>query len=104
MFQLRNLRLVHLLLKLNVFKYSKVDGALKGITGPGQSGPGSDGSEWTFHIPQSSRTGASSSDGLLSYPGHSLRVGVGWSNSLADMQLVYFTAPVGNICGILLES
>ena len=28
--------------------------------------------EGLLHIPQSSRTGVSSSDGLVSYPGHSL--------------------------------
>ena len=44
-------------------------------TTPGQNGPGSDGNEGLLRIPQSSHiTGASPSDSLMSYPGHSLRV------------------------------
>ena len=39
----------------------------------GQSGPGSNDNEELLHILQSSNTGASSSDGLVSYLGHSLR-------------------------------
>ena len=38
----------------------------------GQSGPGSNGNKGVFHIPQSSKTGATSSDCLMSYAGHSL--------------------------------
>ena len=38
----------------------------------GLSEPGSDGNEEVLHIPQSSKIGALPSDGLLSYPGHSL--------------------------------
>ena len=57
---------------------------------PGQSGPGSDGNEEILHIPQSSSiTETSSSDCLVSYPGHSL----GESYPSAEKQLVYFTAP-----------
>ena len=37
---------------------------------PSQSGPESNGNEVVLHIPQSSRTGVSSSDCLVSYPGH----------------------------------
>ena len=54
----------------------------------GQSGPGSDGNEGVLHIPQSySITGTSPSDCLVSYPGHSLGVG------LTQMQSAYFTVP-----------
>ena len=45
-----------------------IDCALSGATPPGQSGPGSNGDEGVFHIPQSpSITGTSSSDYLVSY-------------------------------------
>ena len=40
-----------------------------------QSGPGSNGTEVMFHIPQSFKTGASPSN-LVSYPGHSLGAGI----------------------------
>ena len=46
---------------------------LSGATIPGWSEPGSNGNEGVLHIPQSSRNGASSADGFMSYPGHSLR-------------------------------
>ena len=68
---------------LNGFKYRKglnsstwlIDKTPTGTTTPGQSGPGSNGNEEAFHIPQSSKTGASPSYGLVSYPRHTLR---GW--------------------------
>ena len=48
-------------------------GPLSGATTPGQSGPGSDGNEGVLCIPQSSSiAGTSSSDCLVSYPGHLL--------------------------------
>ena len=48
-------------------------GRLSGAITPGQSGPGSDGNEGVLRIPQrSSIAGTSSSDCLVSYPGHSL--------------------------------
>ena len=53
-----------------------VDMALPGATTPGQSGPGSDSNERVLQIPRSSRVRASPSDGLMSYPGHSLRRGL----------------------------
>ena len=64
--------------QLNGFKYSKwlyssiwpIDGT--GITTSDQSGPGSNGNEEVTQSPQSSRTGASPSDYLVSYPGHLL--------------------------------
>ena len=50
-----------------------IDRTLSGATAPGLCGPGSDSNKGVFHIPQSSSiTGASPSDGLVSYPGHSL--------------------------------
>ena len=59
---------------LNGFKYSKwlnssnlsIDGTLIGTITLGQSGPGSNGNEQGLHIPKSSRTAASLSDGLVS--------------------------------------
>ena len=55
----------------------------------GQSEPGSDSNEGVLHIPQSSSiTGASPSDCLVSYPGHSL----GESYSSVEIQSVYSTA------------
>ena len=45
--------------------------------------------EGALHIPQSSKTGASPSDGLVSYPGHSLKE----SYPSAETQSVYSTAP-----------
>ena len=64
--------------------------ALSGATTPGQSGSGNSGNEGILSILQSSSiTGASPSNCLMSYPGHSLRV----SYSCAEMQLVYSTAP-----------
>ena len=53
-----------------------------------QNGPGNNGNEGVLYIPQSSRTRASPSDGLVSYPGHSL----GRSYPSAKVQSVYFTA------------
>ena len=50
-----------------------MDRALSGTITPGQSGPGSDGSEGVVCIPQSSSiTGTLPSDCLVSYPGYSL--------------------------------
>ena len=47
---------------------SPIDRTLSGVTTPGQNGPGSDGSEGVFCIPQSSSiTGTSPSDFLASY-------------------------------------
>ena len=63
---------------------------LSGATIPGHSGPGSDGNEGLLCIPQSSSiTGTSSSDCLVSYPGHSL----GGSYPSAEVHSVYSKAP-----------
>ena len=53
-----------------------------------QSGPRCNGTEGVLHIPQSSRTGASSSDCLVPYPGHSVEGLIS-----LPMQSVYSTAP-----------
>ena len=61
-----------------------------GATTPGQSGPGSDSNKEVLHIPQnSSITGTSPSDCLVSYLGHSL----GRSYPSAEVQSVYSAAP-----------
>ena len=66
-----------------------LDRTLSGATTPGQSGPGSNANEVVHHIPLSSSiTGASPSDGLMSYPGHLLG---GGSYLSAEMQSVYST-------------
>ena len=50
-----------------------IDSTLSGATTQGKSGPGSDGNEGVLCIPQSySITGATPSDCLVSYLGHSL--------------------------------
>ena len=65
-----------------------LDRALSDDTTPGLSGRGSDGNKEVLHIPQSSSiTGASLSDGLVSYIEHSL----GEPFSSAEMQSVYST-------------
>ncbi len=67
-----------------------MDRALSGATTPGQSGPGSDGNEGVLSSPQSSNTaGTSSSDCLVTYPGHSFGVE---SLPFAEVQSVYSTA------------
>ena len=53
-----------------------IDRTLSGVTSLGQSGPGNNSNQGVLHIPQSSRTGASPSDCLASYPGHSLGGGL----------------------------
>ena len=53
-----------------------IDGTLSSVTTPSQSGRGSNGNDGILHVPQSSRIEASSSDCVVSYPGHSLGVGV----------------------------
>ena len=66
-----------------------IDRTLSGATTPVQSRPGSYGNEGVLRIPQSfSITGASSSDGPMSYLGHWL----GESYSPAEMQSEYSTA------------
>ena len=68
-----------------------IDKTLSGATTLDQSGLGAnEDTERVLHIPQSfSITGASPSDCLVSYPGHSLRE----SYLSAVMQLVYSAAP-----------
>ena len=59
---------------------------LPGATTPAQSGHGSDGNEGVLCIPQSpSITGTSSSDCLVSYPGHSLGAVLPFSRSTVGL-------------------
>ena len=76
------------------------DRILSGGTTLDQSGPWCDGNEELLCIPQSSSiTGASPSDGWISYPGHALG---GGTLPSAEMQSVYSTVPANwasdNIC------
>ena len=64
-----------------------IDSTLSGSTTQGQNGPGSNGNEGVLHIHQIAKAGTLPSDGLMSYTGHSLGVGV------ALLQSVYSTAP-----------
>ena len=66
-----------------------IDRTLSGYTTLVESGPRCNGNEGILHIPQSSNTGASQSDCLVSYPGHLLGEE---SNFSAEMQPVYSTA------------
>ena len=67
-----------------------IDKTLLGATTQGQSRPGSNGNEGVLCIPQSSRiTGISTSDCLMSYPGHLF--GGGYFS--AKKQSVYSTTP-----------
>ena len=66
-----------------------IDRTLSGATTPNKSGSGSNSNEGVLHIPPNSKTGALSSNGLKSYPGHLL----GGSYPSAEMQLVYSIAP-----------
>ena len=66
-----------------------IDGTLTNTTTPGQNRPGSNDVHGMLHIPQSSKTGASPSDNLMSYPGHSLEE----SYPSTEMQLAYSTIP-----------
>ena len=58
---------------------------IDGTTTPGQNGPDSNGYEGVLHITQSSRTGPSPSDSLVSYPEHLL---LGYYSS-AEVQSAY---------------
>ena len=62
-----------------------INETLLGDTTPGQSGPGSNGNKRILYIPQSSRTGASSSDCFVSYQD------TRWLGEV-KMQLAYSTA------------
>ena len=67
-----------------------MDRTLSGATNPGKSEPGSNGNEGVLCISQSSSiTGASPSDCLVSYLGHSL----GKFYPSAEKQSVYSAAP-----------
>ena len=68
--------------RLDPSSIQSINGTQTGTITLGQCRPGSIGNERVLHIPQSSRTEASSSDGLASSFGHSL---------VADMQSAYST-------------
>ena len=71
-----------------------IDRTLSGATTSDQSGPESDGNEGVFCIPQTSNiTGASPSDYLMSYPGHSLCR----PYPSTEMQSVYSIIPADRI-------
>ena len=73
----------------SLFVFNPYIGHLSDTTTPGQSGPGINGNEGVLRILQSSSiTGASPSDCLVSYPGHSW----GWSYPYAEKLSVYSTA------------
>ena len=65
-----------------------LDRALSNATTPGQSKPGSNGNEGVLHISQISKAGASSSESLMSHPGHLWD----WYPS-AKMQSMCYAAP-----------
>ena len=64
---------------------------ISSATTPGQRGPGSNADEGLLYILEISKTGASPSDCLMSYPEHSLLGGGSYSS--AEMQSAYSTAP-----------
>ena len=69
---------------------SPIDRNISCATTPGQSWPSNDGKKVVIQISQSSRiTGASPSDGLVSYPGHLLEK----FYPTAEMPSVYSAAP-----------
>ena len=74
--------------QLNVSKYCHI--ILISTTTLDLSGPDLNGNEGVLHIPQSFRTGASPSDSLVLYLGHSLGVR---SYPSAEMQAAYSTVP-----------
>ena len=77
-----------------------MDKTLSGATTPGESDPESDGTEGVLRIPQSSNIiGASPTDCLVSYLGHSL----GESYPSAEKQSVYSTAPADWVMYIWLK-
>ena len=69
---------------------SQLGWTLTSTTTPGQSGLESNGHEGVLHVSQSSRTRASSSDGLVSYPGHLLG---GWVLLLCRNAVGVFYSP-----------
>ena len=82
---------------MNNFKYNKwlktsirpTDWTLTGTTTPIESGPWFNGKEGVLHIHQRFRTGASPSDGFVSYPGFSL-VWSGESQPSVEVQSASF--------------
>ena len=73
---------------------------ISGAITSGQSGPWINGNEGILHIPQSSKTGVSLSDGLILYPKHLLFFLGGGSYPFADMQLVRSKAPTHTVWAV----
>ena len=67
-----------------------------------QSGPGSNDNEEVLHIPQSSRSGASPSDSLVSYPGHSLEEERGLYVQVQEHAIVFLNIVI--MCNISIRS
>ena len=64
-----------------------------------QSGPGTDGNEEILHIRKSSSiTGASQSDCLISYPGHSLGIGLTLQQRCSRCILQFEPTGLQNLC------
>ena len=61
-----------------------IDGNLKGSTISCQSGPGSNCNKGVLYIPQSSGTGASQLDGLVSLVGDCAEIHLAYSTVLAE--------------------
>ena len=55
------------------------------------NGPGSNDNEEVVHFPQISKTGASLSEGLVSYPGYLFKVGGAYPS--VEIQSAYYIAP-----------
>ena len=68
-----------------------IDGSLTGTTTPGQNEPRSNGNEVVFHIPQSSRTGASPPDTGYCHTQDTL---FGLSYSSSEDAISVFEAPL----------
>ena len=104
-----NVKTVQLNVKTIQFSISKqfssiwpIDRTLSGATTAGQSGPRSDSNKEVLCILQtSSITGASPSDCLVSYRGHSLSE---WSYPSAEKKSVYITAPAESTNSCIVSS
>ena len=84
---------IHISISTQFSSIWPIDRTLSGATTQDQSGPRSDVNKEVLRIPQSSSiSGASPSDCLVSYPGHSLRWGGSYLS--AEKQSVYFAAPI----------
>ena len=67
-----------------------IDRNLTGTNISGQSALGSNDNEGVLHIPQNFMNGIFKSDGLVSYPGHSLATGEGFLPLCRDAISVFY--------------